>query len=212
MELSAGNDADITGGNTSTWNPTNANNTTKVYVPIFKKIFCGASEVAEKETYSSSFQLNKPLVFNFGTKRKINKIRIPYGYFKDDNGIYTLYGRNSEEDKWNLITSFSGFEKVFNIVEYQYIQLTSDIANSLPYTANRPSYVNRVQNTICTTLDTVEKCKQNLCFLGYVGEGIKFVTPPSQESVITMSANTDIPFIGPNSVLDFQTTMTFKFK
>ena len=59
--------------------------------------------------------------------------------------------------------------------------------------------------------NTIEECKKNCCFIGYVGDGIEFTTPPPEGAVITMDAYTDLPFVSPNNVLDISATLTFHF-
>ena len=59
--------------------------------------------------------------------------------------------------------------------------------------------------------NTIEKCKKDCYFIGYVGDGIEFTTPPPEGAVITMDAYTDLPFVSPNNVLDLSATLTFHF-
>ena len=59
--------------------------------------------------------------------------------------------------------------------------------------------------------NTIESCKKNCYFIGYVGDGIEFTTPPPKDAVITMDAYTDLPFVSPNNVLDLSATLTFHF-
>ena len=59
--------------------------------------------------------------------------------------------------------------------------------------------------------NTIESCKKNCWFIGYVGDGIEFTTPPPKDAVITMDAYTDLPFVSPNNVLDLSATLTFHF-
>ena len=61
------------------------------------------------------------------------------------------------------------------------------------------------------TYNTIEKCKKGCWFIGYVGDGIEFTTPPPEGAVITMDAYTDLPFVSPNNVLDISATLTFHF-
>ena len=66
-------------------------------------------------------------------------------------------------------------------------------------------------NGYISAYDTIEKCKKGCWFIGYVGDGIEFTTPPPEGAVITMDAYTDLPFVSPNNVLDLSATLTFHF-
>ena len=59
--------------------------------------------------------------------------------------------------------------------------------------------------------NTIESNKKDYYFIGYVGDGIEFTTPPPEGAVITMDAYTDLPFVSPNNVLDLSATLTFHF-
>ena len=66
-------------------------------------------------------------------------------------------------------------------------------------------------NGYMSSYDTIEKCKERSYFIGYVGDGIEFTTPPPKDAIITMDAYTDLPFVSPNNVLDISATLTFHF-
>ena len=92
----------------------------------------------------------------------------------------------------------------FDLCYYRYIKLTSTTAT--PYMSSAGSGDGYAEN-----YDTIEKCKKNSWFIGYVGDGIEFTTPPPEGAAITMDAYTDLPFVSPNNVLDLSATLTFHF-
>ena len=86
---------------------------------------------------------------------------------------------------------------------YRYIKLTS--------TTETPYIDNCTGSGYVDSYNTIEKCKKDCYFIGYVGDGIEFTTPPPEGAVITMDAYTDLPFVSPNNVLDISATLTFHF-
>ena len=92
----------------------------------------------------------------------------------------------------------------FDLCYYRYIKLTS--TGDTPYI----SYSD-FDNGYIKDYNTIEKCKKNCWFIGYIGDGIEFTTPPPEGAVITMDAYTDLPFVSPNNVLDLSATLTLHF-
>ena len=193
IELSAGNEAIISGGKYS-HNP-------YYYLPLFRKPF-------ERNSYPNgvveSFNESKPLYLDFKESAKLNTLRVP----SSSEGTFTLFGRNTEEEDWTLIGQFTPNNKNnhynFDLCYYRYIKLTSTKQTPTMYRYSGSDGYDSYYNTI-------EKCKEGTYFIGYVGDGIEFTTPPPEGAVITMDAYTDLPFVSPNNVLDISATLTFHF-
>ena len=181
IELSAGNEAIISGGFSLIGSD----------LPLFRKPF-------ERNSYPNGvveyFDESKPLYLDFKESAKLNTLRVP----SSSEGTFTLFGRNTEEEDWTLIGQFTPNNKNnhynFDLCYYRYIKLTS--------TEWAPSNGGD---------STIEGCKKNCWFIGYVGDGIEFTTPPPEGVAITMDAYTDLPFVSPNNVLDISATLTFHF-
>ena len=187
IELSAGNEAIISGGFTGS------------YPPLFRKPF-GRSSTSYGVAY---FNESKPLYLDFKESAKLNTLRVP----SSSEGTFTLFGRNTEEEDWALIGQFTPNNENnhynFDLCYYRYIKLTSTKQTPYMYRGGGSGYN--------SSYDTIEKCKEGCYFIGYVGDGIEFTTPPPEGAVITMDAYTDLPFVSPNNVLDISATLTFHF-
>ena len=188
IELSAGNEAIISGGFIGT-----------SYPPLFRKPFGGDSSQGV-----GYFDNSKPLYLDFKESAKLNTLRVP----SSSKGTFTLFGRNTEEEDWTLIGQFTPNNENnhynFDLCYYRYIKLTStEERTPIMYSGNSGYYD--------SSYDTIEKCKEGSYFIGYVGDGIEFTTPPPEGAVITMDAYTDLPFVSPNNVLDLSATLTFHF-
>ena len=140
IELSAGNEAIISGGYT-----------VRDYFPLFRKPF--------REDYHSSVSMideSHPLYLDFKEPVKLNTLRVPLGR----SVTFTLFGRNTEEEDWTLIGQFTSNNENnhynFDLCYYRYIKLTS--TRSAPYMENEIVYY-----------DTIEKCKERSYFIGYIG-------------------------------------------
>ena len=181
IELSAGNEAIISGGRSG------------AELPLFRKPF-GDESGSGPVTINASY----PLYLDFKEPVKLNTLRVPLG----KSGTFTLFGRNTEEEDWTLIGQLTPNEENnhynFDLCYYRYIKLTS--------TTTAPTMKTRISE-----YNTIEKCKEKSYFIGYVGDGIEFTTPPPEGAVITMDAYTDLPFVSPNNVLDISATLTFHF-
>ena len=195
IELSAGNEAVISGGVSNGF-----------YVPLFRKSF-GKMDLVHDNTEGSfgprEINASNPLYLDFKEPVKLNTLRVRLG----SRGTFTLFGRNTEEEDWNLIGQFTPNNENnhynFDLCYYRYIKLTSTTRNYSIASESGSGYTS--EN------NTIEKCKKNCYFIGYVGDGIEFTTPPPEGAAITMDAYTDLPFISPNNVLDLSATLTFHF-
>ena len=197
IELSAGNEAIISGGY--------YNNDR---LPLFRKPF-GKSVTSSGNNFADgfgqvTFDAEHPLYLDFKEPVKLNTLRVPLG----NSGTFTLFGRNTEEEDWILIGQLTPNNENnhynFDLCYYRYIKLTSTTgAPNGNYIQKGSGYVDRNR--------TIEECKKNCYFIGYVGDGIEFTTPPPKDAVITMDAYTDLPFVSPNNVLDISATLTFHF-
>ena len=197
IELSAGNEAIISGGLYKSYTRD---------LPLFRKPF-GQTESWSKNYGNfgqDQFDKSNPLYLDFKEPVKLNTLRVP----SNTRGTFTLFGRDTEEEDWTLIGQFTPNEENnhynFDLCYYRYIKLTTDgDAPSVNGTGANGGYT--------STNNTIEECKKNCYFIGYVGDGIEFTTPPPAGAVITMDAYTDLPFVSPNNVLDLSATLTFHF-
>ena len=194
IELSAGNEAIISGGSYAGTN----------YVPFFRKPFVNISSNNLNGDFGPSIMnASNPLYLDFKEPAKLNTLRVP----SSSRGTFTLFGRNTEEEDWALIGQFTPNNENnhynFDLCYYRYIKLTSTTDTPGVGIPEGSGYIDRY--------NTIESCKKDCWFIGYVGDGIEFTTPPSEGAVITMDAYTDLPFVGPNNVLDVSATLTFHF-
>ena len=198
IELSAGNEAIISGGFYSNG------------VSLFRKPFGRISSAAggDSTRYGGNYEPSRldashPLYLDFKEPVKLNTLRVP----SSSEGTFTLFGRDTEEEEWNLIGQFTPDETNnhynFDLCYYRYIKLTSTTETPYMYNSTGSGYVDYY--------NTIESCKKDCYFIGYVGDGIEFTTPPPDGAVITMDAYTDLPFVSPNNVLDISATLTFHF-
>ena len=195
IELSAGNEAIISGGSYAGTS----------YVPFFRKPF-GNIE-SNNNLYGgfgpSCMNESNPLYLDFKEPAKLNTLRVP----SSSKGTFALFGRNTEEEDWTLIGQFTPNNENnhynFDLCYYRYIKLTSTTDAPYLYAPQGSGYVD--------SYNTIESCKKRCYFIGYVGDGIEFTTPPPDGAVITMDAYTDLPFVSPNNVLDLSATLTFHF-
>ena len=193
IELSAGNEAIISGG---------YNN---FYTPIFRKPFGRTVSGQDGGSFGvGQMDASHPLYLDFREPVKLNTLRVPLS----NRGTFTLFGRNTEEEDWTLIGQFTPNNENnhynFDLCYYRYIKLTSTTRAPLMSNTN-------YGNGYTSTNKTIEECKKNCYFIGYVGDGIEFTTTPQKDAVITMDAYTDLPFVSPNNVLDISATLTFHF-
>ena len=195
IELSAGNEAIISGGSYAG----------KEEVPLFRKPFgtLYSDSNMSGDFGPSRINASNPLYLDFKEPAKLNTLRVPLG----SRGTFTLSGRNTEEEDWTLIGQFTPNNENnhynFDLCYYRYIKLTS--------TTTTPEMREYEGGGYTKQYNTIEKCKDGCYFIGYVGDGIEFTTPPPAGAVITMDAYTDLPFVSPNNVLDLSATLTFHF-
>ena len=193
IELSAGNEAIISGGSYAGIS----------YVPFFRKPFVNISPNDIRGDFGPSIMnASNPLYLDFKEPAKLNTLRVP----SSSRGTFTLFGRNTEEEDWALIGHFTPNNENnhynFDLCYYRYIKLTSTTDTPGVEIPEGSGYIDRY--------NTIESCK-DCWFIGYVGDGIEFTTPPPAGAVITMDAYTDLPFVSPNNVLDLSATLTFHF-
>ena len=194
IELSAGNEAIISGGLYSGSG-----------IPLFRKLF--GKVPSDSKNYGNfgqdQFDASNPLYLDFKEPVKLNTLRVSLR----ESGTFTLFGRNTEEEDWTLIGQLTPNNENnhynFDLCYYRYIKLTSTTETPGVYEDEGGGYTDMY--------NTIEKCKKGCYFIGYVGDGIEFTTPPPEGAVITMDAYTDLPFVSPNNVLDLSATLTFHF-
>lgn len=199
IELSAGNEAIISGGYGGLYN-----------APLFRKPLEKLSDTYHVvgDFGPCKMDASNPLYLDFKESVKLNTLRVPLS----SRGTFTLFGRNTEEEDWTLIGQFTPNNENnhynFDLCYYRYIKLTSTTS-----TTNVSGTTHKIpgNNNYITVNNTIEECKKNCFFIGYVGDGIEFTTPPPEGAAITMDAYTDLPFISPNNVLDLSATLTFHF-
>lgn len=199
IELSAGNEAIISGGFDDS------------DLALFRRpfgrqshLFTGDGARFGGQYGPGRLDASHPLYLDFKESVKLNTLRVP----SNSKGTFTLFGRNTEEEDWNLIGQLTPNAENnhynFDLCYYRYIKLTS--TTSTPYMSSVDDGYGYAEK-----YDTIEKCKKNSWFIGYVGDGIEFTTPPPSGAAITMDAYTDLPFVSPNNVLDLSATLTFHF-
>lgn len=193
IELSAGNEAIISGGSYAG----------TYYLPFFRKAFVKMSSSLSGDFGPTEMDASNPLYLDFKEPAKLNTLIVP----SDSKGTFTLFGRDTEEEDWALIGQFTPNNENnhynFDLCYYRYIKLASTTYNKGMRKEEGSGYTD--------SYNTIEKCKKNCYFIGYVGDGIEFTTPPPEGAAITMDAYTDLPFISPNNVLDLSATLTLHF-
>ncbi len=163
------------------------------------------------------FKTDEPLILDMGKETEINYFvspRIKGGnklklYYSNDNTMYTYVGEVSVliedvsagtaiPDKYRL--SFSTIK-----ARYWKVEITTTGASVGTYECNNysSSYAD----------DQVEETKTkmyNQCgFLGYVGEPIKFKSPPAKGDIITMDVSLDRPYKTTQNVIDIAFKYTY---
>ena len=93
IELSAGNEAIISGGFVPSKN----------YIPLFRKPFGNISYYNAGNFGPSCIDASRPLYLDFKEPVKLNTLRVP----SSSEGTFTLFGRDTEEEEWNLIGQFT---------------------------------------------------------------------------------------------------------
>ena len=155
------------------------------------------------------FNSAKPLFFDCLKPTRVNYFQMGKGL--NLSGNFSFFGRNSEEEDWNEITSFNYNSSetsslTFEEVNYRYYKVSTDSSSVVEYDSNANAHYVRanIQNNPSCYFK-----KDDLCMFGYKGRGIIFINPPTAGSVITMSADTDLPMKNNNFVLDFAITLQF---
>ena len=152
------------------------------------------------------FDSANPLFFDCLKPTKVNYFQMGKAINKRCNFSFFLI--NSEADDWNeIISSNHNNSEVssltFEEVNYRYYKVSTDQLSTVSY--NKRDYTN-------ADSQVEPSCyfkNEDLCMFGYKGRGIIFTNPPAAGSVITMSADTDLPMKNNNFVLDFAITLQF---
>lgn len=217
-ELMASNFGKIIGGSIDTkW----VGNQQVLYAPIFRAILSNGTAATSNSSFSgkhfegntqnhpTSFSTNNPLLFNLFKPMKVNTFCIgdPYAYgtniyyvlsYSEDGEIYTEACRLNKPSSSQVIATF-------DTITAQYWKVTViDITNE---TKNVGSGGWQGGYSILTNYSAV--AKTNLCLFGYVGEGIKFATPPEEGDVITMDASIDRPMKTDSLILECGVELTY---
>lgn len=163
-----------------------------------------------------AFNSENPLFFDCLKPTRVNYFQMGKNLYSNgsiSNVIFSFFGRNSEEEDWNEIISFNynsseTFSLTFEEVNYRYYKVSTD--RSSPFIVHYGK--NNYNNSQSAGYQYEPSCffkKDDLCMFGYKGRGIIFTNPPAAGSVITMSADTDLPMKNNNFVLDFAITLQF---
>lgn len=156
------------------------------------------------------FKTTEPLILDMEKETEINYFVSPYIkggsklklYYSNDNSNYTYVG---EVDV--LTTSVGGGTAIpdkhklsFETVSARYWKIEITSANGQEATYELPyHYPLNIQYTI----EETKTAMYNECgFLGYVGEPIKFKTPPAKGDIITMDVSLDRPYKTTQNVID----------
>lgn len=152
------------------------------------------------------FNSGNPLFFDCLKPTLVNYFQM--GKALNSSGNFSFFGRNSEEEDWNEIISFDHNASetsslTFEEVNYRYYKVSTNQSSTVCY--NKTDWRNAAgqEEPLCYFK------KDDLCMFGYKGRGIIFTNPPAAGSVITMSADTDLPMKNNNFVLDFAITLQF---
>lgn len=203
--LMASNEAIITGG-------VSANKAN--YFPLF--LSCKDSAVStdldDKNVGNIPYRINpeNPLFFDCLKPTRVNYFQIGKALALDglNEDIFSFFGRNSKEEDWNEIISLNYKQSetaslTFEEVNYRYYKVSQSSGYGAYY--NKRDYSSAVNQYEPSCYFK----KDELCMFGYKGRGIIFTNPPAAGSVITMSADTDLPMKNNNFVLDFAITLQF---
>lgn len=199
--LMASNESIITGGVSSNG---------AYYYPLFlscKDLATDSDNNTNVGNIPYGFNSENPLFFDCLKPTRVNYFQM--GKCLNSSGKFYFFGRNSEEEDWNEITSFNYNSSetsslTFGEVNYRYYKVSTDKSSVIKY-YNKSNYVfaGNQYDPSCYFK------KDDLCMFGYKGRGIIFTNPPAADSVITMSADTDLPMKNNNFVLDFAITLQF---
>lgn len=203
--LMASNEAVITGGVSSD------------YASRYYPLFLSCKDFATSGNFDKNvgnipygFNSAKPLFFDCLKPTRVNYFQM--GKALNSSGKFSFFGRNSEEEDWNEIISFNHnvseiSSLTFEEVNYRYYKVSTDRSSVVEYNKNNnTNYHNKSDSQYEPSC--IFK-KDELCMFGYKGRGIIFTNPPAAGSVITMSADTDLPMKNNNFVLDFAITLQF---
>ena len=163
------------------------------------------------------FKASEPLILDMEKETEINYFVSPYIkggsklklYYSNDNEEYTYVGEvDVLTSQINGGTAIPDKHKLsFNTIRARYwkVEITSangqDAVYELPYSYN---------TTYDHTVEETKTAMYNQCgFLGYVGEPIKFKTPPAKGDIITMDVSLDRPYKTTQNVIDIAFKYTY---
>lgn len=199
--LMASNEAVITGG-------VSTNNASSYPLFLSCKDLATSTRSGDKNVGNIpyGFYSEKPLFFDCLKPTRVNYFQM--GKALNSSGNFSFFGRNSEEEDWNEIISFNHNASetsslTFEEVNYRYYKVSTDKSSTVCYGKTNYTPPERQDEPSCYFKN------EDLCMFGYKGRGIIFTNPPAAGSVITMSADTDLPMKNNNFVLDFAITLQF---
>ena len=197
--LMASNESVITGG---------VFDNTAYYYPLFLSCKDLGTHCNMKNISNTPYGFNSgnPLFFDCLKPTRVNYFQI--GKDINSSGKFSFFGRNSEEEDWNEIISFNHnvsetSSLTFKEVNYRYYKVSTDRSSIVRYNKEGSTGAGYQAEPSCILK------KDDLCMFGYKGRGIIFTNPPAAGSVITMSADTDLPMKNNNFALDFAITLQF---
>ena len=159
------------------------------------------------------FKTNEPLILDMEKETEINYFVSPHIeggsklklYYSHDNNSYTYVG---EVDV--LTNAINGGAVIpdrhklsFNTISARYWKIEITSANGQEATYKLPRYYPSGNSQIQSNIEETKLLTYNECgFLGYVGEPIKFKTPPAEGDIITMDVSLDRPYKTTQNVID----------
>lgn len=153
---------------------------------------------------------SKPMILDMEKETEINYFVSPYIkggdklklYYSNDNNSYTYVGEVNV-----LSTHIAAGSSIpaantlsFNTIKARYwkVEITSKDGSDAEY-----EFDNYTNSNSTSNIEETKTYMYNQCgFLGYVGEPIKFKTPPAKGDIITMDVSLDRPYKTTQNVID----------
>ena len=159
------------------------------------------------------FKTSKPIILDMEKETEINYFVSPHIdggsklklYYSNDNSSYTYVGEvdvlTTEIDVGATIPDRHKLS--FETIRARYWKIEITSANGREATYKLPHYYGGSNSYIERDVEETKLPTYNECgFLGYVGEPIKFKTPPAAGDVITMDVSLDRPYKTTQNVID----------
>lgn len=191
-----------------------------IFMPFSACIDIPGSYQASYYYYTIKFykmSTSKPMILDMEKETEINYFVSPYIkggdklklYHSNDNINYTYVGEvnvlSTHIAAGNNIPEVNKLS--FNTIKARYwkIEITSKDGKDAEY-----EFDNYTHSNSNTSIEETKTYMYNQCgFLGYVGEPIKFKTPPAKGDIITMDVSLDRPYKTTQNVIDIAFKYTY---